>query len=255
MNSTILYPVGNTAALRFAQQELQALGICVVSAPAPDVTHLLLPIPSFEADGRIRGGGILEHLLAKLPETVTVIGGNLDHPSLIGYHTMDLLTDPDYLAENAAITADCALRVAGRRLQTVFRGCPILVIGWGRIGKHLATQLQLLGADTTVAARKESDRALLKSLGFNAADPRKLEKTLPRYRVIFNTVPSPILSDAQTHLCRPDCLKIELASSDGICGSNIIPARGLPGKEAPESSGKLIAVTIYRLLSKMEGAS
>ena len=255
MKGIILYPASNTSAMRFAQRELQTMGIRIVSSPAPDVTHFLLPVPSFEADGRIRGGGILEHLLAKLPETVTVIGGNLDHPSLAGYHTIDLLKDPVYLAENAAITADCALRVAGRRLQTVFRGCPILVIGWGRIGKHLASMLQLLGSDTTVAARKKGDRALLKSLGFHTADPTKLEELLPRYRVIFNTVPAPVLSDAQTHLCRLDCLKIELASSDGICGSNVIPARGLPGKEAPESAGKLIAEAVCRLLSKKEATS
>jgi len=197
----------------------------------------------------------LEHLLAKLPETVTVIGGNLDHPSLAGYRTIDLLKDPVYLTENAAITADCALRVAGRRLQTVFHGCPVLIIGWGRIGKHLSMLLKTLGADTTVAARKKADRALLRSLGFHDADPTKLEEVLPRFRIIFNTVPAPVLNEAQTRLCRLDCLKIELASRDGICGSNVIPARGLPGKEAPESAGKLIAETAYRLLLKKECAS
>lgn len=255
MKGIILYPASNTTAMRFAQRELQALGIRIVNSPAPDVTHFLLPVPSFESDGRIRGGGILEHLLAKLPDSVTVIGGNLDHPSLAGYHTIDLLKDPVYLAENAAVTADCALRVAGRRLQTTFRGCPILVIGWGRIGKHLASMLQRLGANTTVAARKGSDRALLKSLGFHAADPANLEETLSCYRVIFNTVPAPILSDTQTQLCRLDCLKIDLASSNGICGSNVIPARGLPGKETPETAGKLIAETSYRLLLNKESAS
>ena len=185
MNGTIVYPAGNNAALRYACRELLEKGISVVSSPAPDVKYLLLPVPSFEADGRVKGGGVLEHILADLPENITVIGGNLDHPALQGYATIDLLKDPYYVAQNAYITADCALRVAGRRLQTIFRGCPILVIGWGRIGKCLAAQLLALGADITVAARKESDRAILQALGYRSVDPLRLNETLGNYRVIF----------------------------------------------------------------------
>jgi hypothetical protein len=50
--------------------------------------------------------------------------------------------------------------------------------------------------------------------------------------------------------CRPDCVKIDLASIQGIYGSDVIHARGLPGKQTPESSGILIANTIIRLLRK-----
>ena len=53
-------------------------------------------------------------------------------------------------------------------------------------------------------------------------------------------------------LCRKDCVKIELASTDGIAGSDILTARGLPGTYAPETSGKLIAATVLRLCAKEE---
>ena len=255
MNDTILYCAGNSSALGFAADALRRQNIAIVSAPAPDVTHLLLPIPSFEADGRIRGGGILEHILAKLPEQVCVIGGHLDHPALKSYPKIDLLQDAAYLAQNAAITADCALRIAINRLPVVLKGCPILIIGWGRIGKSLAKLLQALGADVTVAARKKSDRAILEALGFHSADPGNLEPVLRRFRVLFNTVPSPILSDAQVFHCRPDCIKIELASTRGIAGSQVIVAGGLPGKTVPETSGRLIADSIVRILSAKEGTS
>ena len=165
MNDMILYCAGNNAATIFAADALRRKNIATVSAPAPDVTHLLLPVPSFEADGKIRGGGILEHILADLPEKVCVIGGNLDHPILNGYPQIDLLQDPDYLAQNAAITADCALRIAANRLPVAFRGCPILISGWGRIGKCLANLLKSLGAEVTVAARKPADRAMLPDPG------------------------------------------------------------------------------------------
>lgn len=227
-------------------------GILVVDRPDMDVTHLLLPVPSFDDTGRIRGGGVLEHILAELPENITVIGGNLDHPMLAAYLKLDLLHDPYYLAENAAITADCAMRIAGNNLPTVWKDCPVLVLGWGRIGKFLTRHLQDLGANVTVAARKDSDRALIRAMGLQTEDPQRLGNGLFRYRLIFNTVPSPVLSEAQTARCHPDCVLIDLASTAGIAGKKVIHARGLPGKDVPESSGLLIAKTVIRLIAGKE---
>lgn len=252
MNAVILYTAGDTAALRFARQNLLDRGITVVDRCAPDVTHLLLPVPSFEADGRIKGGGVLEHILSDLPDRVHIIGGNLQHPALAGHPTTDLLKDPLYLAQNAAITADCAIRTAGALLPVVFKDCPILVIGWGRIGKCLAAKLQAMGARVCVAARKQSDLAVLRALEYGTEDTCALGPSLMRYRVILNTVPYPVLDQKQCKHCQPGCIKIDLASSQGILDSDVIWARGLPNKDAPESSGLLIAGTVVGLLSKKE---
>lgn len=252
MNGIWIYPAGNSAALRYAGEELTERGLSVVESPSPDVTHLLLPVPSFEADGRIRFGGILEHILGKLSESVTVIGGNLHHPALRTYRTVDLMEDPIYVAKNAAVTAECAIGVAMNNLSTVLYGCPVLVIGWGRIGKCLAAKLKALGAEVTVAARKPTDRAMLSVLGYNAEDTATLKYSLIRYRVIFNTVPERVLPAEKAAHCRSDCLKIELASTDGIEAAGVIKARGLPGKEAPEASGQLIAEAVLRALAGKE---
>lgn len=252
MNHRIICTAGNTAALKIARQHLYDRGLTVTDIPAPDATHLLLPVPSFEADGRIKGGGILEHILADLPEDIVVIGGNLQHPSLENYQTVDLLMDEPYVAQNAAITADCAIRVAGANLPVVFRGCPVLIIGWGRIGKCLASMLQAMGASVTVAARKGSDRATARALGFCTEDTATLSRSLMRYRVIFNTAPAMVIDEEQVKHCAPGCIRIDLASSRGIAGNGVIWARGLPGKDAPESSGLLIARTVIRLLAEKE---
>ena len=244
MNKAIICTAGNTPALPFARHFLQEQGLTVTDTPAPDVTHLLLPVPSFEPDGRIKGGGILAHILADLPETITVIGGNLQHPSLVGMKTVDLLQDHRYIAENAAITADCALRVMLKELSVVVRGCPVLVIGWGRIGKCLAQLLKAMGAAVTVAARKETDRAMICALGYNAANTLALTNIHTDYRVIFNTVPAPVPDTPQD----PACVKIDLASKPGLAGKDVIWARGLPGKVTPETSGMLIADTVLRLV-------
>lgn len=122
------------------------------------------------------------------------------------------------------------------------------MIGWGRIGKCLGKLLGSMGADVTVAARKESDRAMVNALGYGATD---LSRAVPsRFRLIFNTAPAPVLSAQQLQTCPRNCVKIDLASSRGLEGDDVIWARGLPGKMLPESSGKLIADTVLRLISK-----
>ena len=45
---------------------------------------------------------------------------------------------------------------------------------------------------------------------------------------------------------------IDLASKLGIEAEDVIWARGLPGKDAPETSGDLIARTVIRLTAKKE---
>ena len=244
MTNCKFYTAGYTPALCYAINFLKAQNCTFLSHPE-GATHLLLPVPSFEPDGRIKGGGELSTVLAALPPSITVVGGNLDRSELSGYKTVDLLQDPLYLAENAEITAHCALKMAMSKLPVTLAHCPTLVIGWGRIGKCLAGLLRRLGADVTVAARKETDRAMLTALGYSAADTAALN-TVP-FRLIFNTVPTMLLSH-----CPGNALKIDLASMPGLGSADVIWARGLPGKDAPESSGALITRTVIRIAAGKE---
>lgn len=249
MDKWLVYPVGTTPAARYAAEFLAKSGVGLTDHPAPEVTHLLLDVPSFGPDGGLRGGGSVEKILETLPQYITVIGGNLNHPALEGYMLWDLLQDADYVAENAAITADCAVQIAAPLLSVTLRRCPTLVIGWGRIGKCLAQTLKAMGAEVTVAARKEADRAILRALGFHAADPACLDELLPRCRLIFNTAPAPVLGREQLSACR-GCVKIDLASRRGLDCDDVLSARGLPGIHAPESSGQLIAQTVLRRIKE-----
>ena len=186
-----------------------------------------------EEDGRIKGGPSLTELLKHLKTNITIIGGNL--PQLPGYQIIDLLKDPLYVSENAAITAYCAISLAMSKLPVTLKGCPALVIGWGRIGKCLARLLKNLDAKVTVYARKETDRAMLAALGYEATDRLSAES----YTLIFNTAPELLLPD-----CPSSALKIDLASTPGITGEDVLWARGLPGKDAPQSAGQLMAARI-----------
>lgn len=249
MNNVLIYPAGGTDACRYAALFLRQSKRPIVDHPTPEVTHLLLDVPSFRSDGLLRSGEAVDKILERLPQEVTVVGGNLNHPALAEHKTVDLLKDSRFLAVNAAITADCALQVAAPLLTTTVQDSPALVIGWGRIGKCLARLLKAVGNDVTVAARKEADRAVLSALGYNSLDTAKLASTLSRYRLIFNTVPEVVLSCSHTELCK-NSVKIDLASKRGIEGDDVVLARGLPGIHAPETSGKLIAETFIRLFEE-----
>lgn len=237
MNDLIFYCAGGNKALYYAAAFLMEEGAVFLPCPDHTVTHLLLPIPSFEKDGSIKGGGDITEILSQLPKTVTVIGGNLCRPELSDYEVLDLLEDPWYLAKNAGITAYCALELALAKLPITLEKCPVLVIGWGRIGKCLAKLLHGLGACVTVAARKESRRVMIDALGYRSCPMEDIRAE--NYRLIVNTVPAMVLP------CAPGtALKIDLASVPGIGGSDVLQARGLPGLLAPESSGALIAQVI-----------
>ena len=225
MENRVFFLPEHTPALSFAEKILEKNGVEIRQEPGPGVTHMLLPVPSKERE---------------IPADVTVIGGNLSWlPER--FPRVDLLQDTQFVAENAALTADCAVRLLGAQLQCAFRDCPVLILGWGRIGKCLAAILKKLDAEVTVAARKPSDLGMLIALGYRAIPAENID---PRpYRAIINTAPAPVLGPGEG-------LRIDLASKKGIAGENVLWARGLPGKMVPESNGKLIAQAVLRYLKE-----
>ena len=247
METILIYPIGSTGACAYAAAYLRRQGIATVDHPTPEATHLLLDVPSFGNDGLLRGGGDLERILEMLPPYITVIGGNLDHPSLEGYRRIDLLQEEEYLCRNAAITAECALQEAASHLTTTFSDTPTLIIGWGRIGKCLGQLLKTMGCDVTIAARNPGHRAMLQALGYSTCEPGKIGGN---FRLIFNTVPAPVL-DQKSLSHFPNCAKIDLASRKGLAGDDVVWARGLPGLYAPESSGRLLG---QRILERIKEA-
>ena len=81
------------------------------------------------------------------------------------------------------------------------------------------------------------------------------ESTVPgcwspgKYRIVINTVPAPVLRSAD---CHPNALLLDLASTRGITGDGVNWALRLPGVCAPETTGRLIARTVLRLISEKE---
>ena len=249
MSNILIYPAGCTPACLAAAKELKRRGIAVADHIVPEATHLLLDVPSFQSEGILRSGADFSQLMNKVPEGITLIGGGIPERIQQAHAVMDLLKDDTYQFENAAITAECALRVAAERISFTFRRAPVLIVGWGRIGKHLAFLLKAYGSIVTVLSRDPRHRAEAVSFGLQAISPAALYRRIHEYRIIFNTAPSLMIPKEYADQC-PDALKIELASVPGIAGDDVIKANGLPGIMAPESAGRLMADTILRRIQE-----
>lgn len=234
MNGVLLYPYGFGNALHYAASQLEQLGYEITDHPTPEITHLLTDVPCNDTSFQ---------KLSMLPEDITIIGGNLPRKLLRQYKCMDLLNDEEYLCRNAAITAQCALALGLEKGQLAYSGSKILIIGWGRIGKHLSGYIRPLGSDITVALRNQAERAFAKSAEFHAISIAQID--IRDYDMIFNTVPAAVCAIGN---CKNPPVAIDLASIAGIAGENVISARGLPGKMAAKSSGVLIANRIDEIL-------
>ena len=173
-----------------------------------------------------------------------------------GIFLRDYFAREDTALLNAVPTAEGALEIAMRELPVTLWGTDCLVAGYGRIGKYLASVLSALGAHVTVSARKERDFALCRMAGFGTVHTENLRESVGKYRVIFNTVPHPIFTDAVLSELRPDCLLIDLASLPGGVDTDFAAARkvqyvqalSLPGKVAPETAGEIICGAVQSIL-------
>ena len=120
----------------------------------------------------------------------------------------------DFAILNALPTAEGAIECAMREYEGTISGSKCLVTGFGRIGKILAHKLVLLGANVTVSARKPSDLAYVKALGYNALNTENL-RTVKRFDIAFNTIPRLIFDRELLMNTDTNTLIIDLASLPG----------------------------------------
>ena len=175
-----------------------------------------------------------------------------------GIEVADYFEREELAVLNALATAEGALQIALEEQPVIISGSNVLILGMGRIAKSLIRLLQGFGARITIAARKYSDMAWAEVFGCETAEISQLENSdaLSNADIIFNTVPSPILTEKLLIKCSESCLIIDLASKPGgmdmeaagRLGLRAIWALSLPGKTAPVSSGRMIARTIENIL-------
>lgn len=195
----------------------------------------------------------------------TVIGGGFKSTSLElakkrSLNVFDYGADESVKIKNALCTAEGAIEMAMRELPINLSGSRCAILGYGRIGRILASKIHLLGARVTVYARKSEAMALAESEGIEAKHFNTLEKQCENFDIIFNTVPARVLEAQTLSKLRNDCIIIDLASSPGgvdfvaseRLGLNVIWALSLPGKCSPKSAAQIICDCIAKYISESE---
>ena len=215
-----------------------------------DAAVLPLPIkPDFDLsllDGAVKRGGRV------------FAGGSF--PALEEYCAAHGLTLHNYLAReelqvlNAVPTAEGALEIMIRELDITVWGAKVLITGFGRIGEVMARMLAALGSQVTVCARRPEQLAKAEGMGCAAVTfSEELERLLPCFDAVINTVPAVVLDEKRLLLMKKGCLIIDLASKAGTAiqaqsEARIIHALSLPGKTAPVTAGKIIGKTIENII-------
>lgn len=157
----------------------------------------------------------------------------------------------EYQIAIARLTAEGAIALL--RPETGLSGAHILLLGYGRIARLLARELQKAGALVTAAARSGEQRAWAEAEGIEALPLDALSGVLDRFDVIIGTIPAPVLTEPLLALVRKDALLLELASAPGGIdaaaaherGLRYIRAPGLPAKYAPERAAVILRDAVY----------
>ncbi|MBO5415877.1 MAG: hypothetical protein J6A83_04535 [Clostridia bacterium] len=244
------------------EEALAGAGAVILPLPS-SVDGVSINCPLYEPSERPKLSEILRHI----PDGCLIFGGKLPESFVRsaeqkGFCVKDYFESEDFQIKNAYTTAEAALSVAMNRLDRNIRGSRIAITGYGRIAKHLCSLLLSLGADVTVAARRESDLFWAESFGCKTLriTPAKgcLSPLQSGYDVIYNTVPIWLFDRDFLVKADRNTFIVDLASAPGgvdiraakELGANVSWATSLPGKYAPRSAGELIADCVARLIEE-----
>lgn len=261
--------VGGDARVRFAAEEFIKAGALVrfcegacgdtapIGAAANEsITAAILPIPAS------RDGINLTGTDTPLADIAKALGGTLiftrRYDAFKRSNVFDLASDRLFKAQNAIPTAEGAIAAAIEKSRSTLDRAKILVTGYGECAKALACRLAALGADVTIAARKEEARKEAQNAGFRVSDLSKeaLRNALAEIDVVFNTVPA-LIFDAEVLNDTRELLFFELASSPSApdearsaLGERYAFLPSLPSKCAPKSAGKILASRVLEIVGR-----
>lgn len=204
----------------------------------------------------------ISDLFAQLTPEQMIFGGNIDSDThaLAKRHSLtlhDYYRRDELAIANAVPTAEGAVQIAMEQLPFVIHSAPVLILGYGRVGRVTAQRFAALGAKVTVAARNPAQRAWAQADGFTA---QPLSAPLPAtIALVINTIPAQILKEEQLKALPPDILILDLASLPGGVDLQaahrlnrwVLQAPGLPGKVAPVTVAAALKSTIYTMLTEL----
>jgi dipicolinate synthase subunit A len=169
---------------------------------------------------------------------------------------VELFNRDDVAIFNSIPTAEGALMMAIQNTDFTIHGSQCMVLGLGRTGLTLARTLQGLGAQVKMGVHKPEEFARAWEMGLEPFYTTELSHQVSNIDLLFNTIPTMIVT-AQIIANIPNrALIIDLASKPGGTdfrfaekrGIKAMLAPGLPGIVAPRTAGRIIAKTLSELL-------
>ncbi|MBQ3112089.1 MAG: dipicolinic acid synthetase subunit A [Firmicutes bacterium] len=168
--------------------------------------------------------------------------------------------DARLLQLSSRATAEAALAITVRQHPGMVQGSRVLVLGCGALGLELIAVLTALGADVEATNRSEARLPAAEAAGAAIVPWLSWRDRLAEYDLIYNTVPAPMLGEAELRRLRGSALIVDLASRPGgtdfavaeRLGKKALLELGLPGKYAPQAMGAALAELFVRHLEQEE---
>lgn len=230
---------------------------------------VLLPIPCSTDGVNIRtpffkGEIKFSDICAHLPAGAHILGGMIperfcEFCDKKGIKYTDYYKNEALTVSNTVPTSEGALEIAMRELPITINGMKCVVTGYGNVGQTMSKVLVSLGAECTVAARRQEALARAKINGCKTTDFKKLHMAVRDADCVFNTVPSCVIDKTVLENMKCGALIIDLASVPGgvdrqtadSLGIKTVLALSLPGKCSPVSAGKLLGQTVMNILTEV----
>ncbi|MGG3279659.1 dipicolinate synthase subunit DpsA [Paenibacillus solani] len=177
---------------------------------------------------------------------------------------VEILERDDVAIYNSIPTAEGALMMAIQNTDFTIHGSTSMVLGMGRTGFTMARSLQGLGAKIRMGVRRSEHYARAEEMGWKPFMIRDLGSYVTDIDLLFNTIPTMIVTAQIISKMPREAVIIDLASAPGGCdfryaekrGIKAMLAPGLPGIVAPKTAGIIMANTLVELISeeiKMRG--
>ncbi|NMO96212.1 dipicolinate synthase subunit DpsA [Paenibacillus lemnae] len=230
---------------------------------------LILPVIGCDEEGRIGAlfaDGSLkleeEHIQAMPKHGVVYTGMAKSYLKSLcakyGIKLVELLERDDVAIYNSIPTAEGALMMAIQNTDFTIHGSTCMVLGMGRTGFTMARSLQGLGAHIKMGVRKSDHYARAEEMGWTPFFIKDLEAEVYDIHLLFNTVPSMIVTAQILSKIPREAVIIDLASAPGGCdfryaekrGIKAMLAPGLPGIVAPKTAGIIMANMLVELISE-----
>lgn len=228
---------------------------------------LILPVTGLNDDGTVEATyaestlHVSDKQIAALPQHAKIFtgfsGARLrELTNRLGIECIELLARDDLAIFNSIPTAEGAIGLAIEHTKKTIHSSLIIVLGFGRVGMTLARLLKAMGANVNVGVNSDEQFARATEMGLT---PFNTQHTFPvsiPVDLIFNTIPSMIITASVIHDLPRETVIIDLASKPGGTDFRFAEKRqikaflapSLPGIVAPKTAGTMLAATICQLI-------